>query len=72
MIICEWIATSLPCVSGHNQFTNTKFTRPIAKISKSIDGASNKALFSASDRKEVGTRESGGDAVPRREINRLG
>ena len=27
---------SLPCVSGHNQFINTKFTRPIAKFSKSI------------------------------------
>ena len=26
---------NLPCVSGHNQFTNTKLTRPITKISKS-------------------------------------
>ena len=23
---------NLPCVSGHNQFTNTKLTRPITKI----------------------------------------
>ena len=26
---------NLPCLSGRNQFTNTKFPRPITKISKS-------------------------------------
>ena len=26
---------NLPCLSGSNQFTDTKFTRPIAKISES-------------------------------------
>ena len=29
---------NLSCVSGHNQFTNTKFTRRVTKISKSIYG----------------------------------
>ena len=29
-------STSLSCVRGHNQFTNTKFTCPNTKISKSI------------------------------------
>ena len=28
---------NLPCASGHIQFINTKFTRAITKISKSID-----------------------------------
>ena len=30
---------NLLCVSGHDQFTNTKFTRPISQISKSNDDA---------------------------------
>ena len=34
VIICELI---LSIVSGHNQLTNTKFTRPATQISKSTD-----------------------------------
>ena len=29
----------MPCISGHTQFSNIKFTRPITKISKSINSA---------------------------------
>ena len=36
--------TNLICISGHNQFTNTKLTKPTTNISKSIDKAAHPPL----------------------------
>ena len=42
-VCVDWV--NLPCVSGQNQFINTKFTRPINKMSKTSDARAPTAEF---------------------------